>query len=161
MSVTIITTGGTIDKIYFDAKNDYHIGTPQAPKILERAGVTLDTPLIPLFRKDSLEITDADRALIRDAVQQQSGDKIVITHGTDTMAKTGEYLKGIAGKTIVLMGAMYPAEFRDSDAVFNLGAAVIAAQTLPEGVYIAMNGRIFDPANCVKNIAENRFEERG
>lgn len=161
MSVTIITTGGTIDKIYFDAKNDFHIGQPQAPKILERAGVTLDTPIIPLFRKDSLEMTDADRALVVEAAKTAEGTKIVITHGTDTMAKTGMALKGIRGKTIVLMGAMYPAEFRDSDAVFNLGAAVMAAQTLPEGVYIAMNGRVFDPERCVKNIAENRFEEIG
>ncbi|AFU98216.1 asparaginase domain-containing protein [Simiduia agarivorans] len=159
MSVTIITTGGTIDKIYYDAKNDYHIGQPQAPKILERAGVTLDTPLIPLFRKDSLDITDEDRALIRSTVEQQPGHNIVITHGTDTMTKTGVFLQGIKGKTIVLMGAMYPAEFRDSDAVFNLGAAIMAAQTLPEGVYIAMNGRVFNPAKCVKNVAENRFEE--
>ena len=159
MSVTIISTGGTIDKIYYDAKNDYHIGQPQAPKILARAGVTLDTPLISLFRKDSLDITDDDRALLRKTIEEQRGTKIVITHGTDTMAKTGTYLKGIAGKTIVLMGAMYPAEFRDSDAVFNLGAAVMVAQTLPEGVYIAMNGRVFDPERCVKNIAENRFED--
>lgn len=159
MSVTIITTGGTIDKIYYDAKNDYHIGQPQAPKILERAGVTLDTPLIPLFRKDSLDITDEDRTLIRKTVEEQPGHNIVITHGTDTMTKTGVFLQGIQGKTIVLMGAMYPAEFRDSDAVFNLGAAIMAAQTLPEGVYIAMNGRVFNPAHCTKNVAENRFEE--
>jgi L-asparaginase len=159
MSVTIITTGGTIDKIYYDAKNDYHIGQPQAPKILERAGVTLDTPIIPLFRKDSLDITDADRALVRKTAEAQTGHNIVVTHGTDTLTKTGLALKGIKGKTIVLMGAMYPAEFRDSDAVFNLGAAVMAAQTLPEGVYIAMNGRVFDPGNCVKNVADNRFEE--
>lgn len=160
MSVTIITTGGTMDKIYYDAKNDYHIGQPQAPKILERVGVTLDTPLIPLFRKDSLDITDEDRALVRKTVEEQTGHNIVITHGTDTMTKTGAALKNIPGKTIVLMGAMYPAEFRDSDAVFNLGAAVMAAQLLPEGVYIAMNGRIFNPETCVKNVAENRFEEK-
>jgi L-asparaginase len=121
--------------------------------------VTLDIPIIPLFRKDSLDMTDEDRALVRDAVENAEGKKIVITHGTDTMAKTGIALKGISGKTIVLMGAMYPAEFRDSDAVFNLGAAVMAAQTLPEGVYIAMNGRVFDPERCVKNIEKNCFEE--
>lgn len=159
MSVTIITTGGTLDKIYYDAKNDYHIGEPQAPKILARAGVTLDTPIVPLFRKDSLDITDEDRALIYQTVLTSTATKIVITHGTDTMAKTGCLLKSISGKTIVLMGAMYPAEFRDSDATFNLGAAIMAAQTLPEGVYIAMNGRIFDPEKCIKNIDQSRFED--
>ena len=158
MSVTIITTGGTLDKIYFDAKDDYHIGPPQAPGILKSAGVTLDTALIPLLRKDSLEITADDRALIRNTVEQQTGKSIVITHGTDTMAETGVALNGVVGKTVVLVGAMQPAEFRDSDAIFNLGAAVMAAQTLPEGVYIAMNGRVFDPNNCKKNLTKKCFE---
>lgn len=160
MSVTIITTGGTIDKIYFDAKDDFHIGAPKAPSILERAGVALDTPMLPLFRKDSLELTDEDRAAIRATVEDQAAKCIVITHGTDTMTKTGIALKGIAGKTVVLVGSMTPADFRDSDAVFNLGAAVMAAQTLPDGVYIAMNGRVFDPAHCVKNLSKSCFELR-
>jgi L-asparaginase len=89
-----------------------------------------------------------------------SGDKFIITHGTDTMTATGQTLKGIEGKTIVLVGSMYPAEFRDSDADFNLGAAFMAVQTLPHGVYIVMNGCVFDPDKCTKNVAESRFESR-
>ncbi len=160
MSLSIITTGGTIDKIYYDAKSDYKIGEPQVTKILQRAGATLETEIIPVLRKDSLEITEEDRALIRRSAEQAQGDKIVITHGTDTMVQTGLALKGIAGKCIVLVGAMYPAEFRNSDADFNLGAAIAAAQILPEGVYILMNGQVFDPEHCVKNVAESRFESR-
>ncbi len=160
MSLTIITTGGTIDKIYYDAKSDYKIGDPQASKILQRAGSTLKTDIVSVLRKDSLEITDQDRALIRRSAEQAQGDKIVITHGTDTMVQTGMALKGIPGKTIVLVGAMYPAEFRNSDADFNLGAAIAAAQILAEGVYILMNGQVFDPEHCVKNVAESRFEAR-
>jgi len=160
MTLTIITTGGTIDKIYYDAKSDFKIGEPQAPQILARSGASITTHLLPLLRKDSLDLDDSDRALIRTAVQNCPSEKIVITHGTDTMVQTGMALKGIAGKTLVLVGAMYPAEFRNSDADFNLGAAIMAAQLLPEGVYIVMNGQVFDPDQCVKNIAESRFEVR-
>jgi len=160
MTLCIITTGGTLDKIYYDAKNDYHIGEPKAPKILARAGITLPITLIPLLRKDSLELTDTDRALIRSTVAESSSDKFIITHGTDTMTATGQTLKGIEGKTIVLVGSMYPAEFRDSDADFNLGAALMAVKILPNGVYIVMNGCVFDPDECIKNVAESRFELR-
>jgi L-asparaginase len=114
---------------------------------------------MPLLRKDSLDISEQDRQLIRTAIEELLGRRIVITHGTDTMVKTALALQGLPAKTIVLVGAMQPAEFRDSDAIFNLGAAVMAAQTLPEGVYIAMNGRVFNPTNCVKIRSENRFEE--
>ena len=159
MNVVIITTGGTIDKIYFDAKDDYHIGKPQAPAILQRAGVTLDRPSIALLRKDSLELSKEDRVLIRNTEIAQDAKCIVITHGTDTLTKTAVELRGIKGKTIVLVGSMSPAEFRDSDATFNLGAAVMAAQILPEGVYIVMNGQVFDPEHCRKNVVEGRFEK--
>jgi L-asparaginase len=104
-------------------------------------------------------MTEADRALIRQRVAAEPCLRIVITHGTDTMTETARELLGSEGKTIVLTGAMQPARFRESDAVFNIGMAVGAAQSLPPGVYIAMNGRIFDPQRTRKNVAGHRFEE--
>ena len=159
MKIKIITTGGTIDKIYFDQKSEYQIGDPQADCLLERANVSLDYEVESLFRKDSLDLTDEDRELIRHKVESDPMQRIVITHGTDTMIKTAKILDNIPDKTIVLTGSMYPAKFRESDAVFNIGSAVTAVQVLPPGVYIAMNGRIFNPHKVRKNIELNRFEE--
>ena len=140
MTLKIFTTGGTIDKTYFDQKSEYQVGEPQASGVLERANVVLDYELVPIMQKDSLELTDADREIIRKAVEAAQESRMIITHGTDTMIKTARHLQAITGKTIVLTGSMYPAQYRDSDAVFNLGAAVTAAQILEPGVYIAMNG---------------------
>jgi L-asparaginase len=158
MRLKIFTTGGTIDKIYFDKKGQYEVGDPQAVGVLDRANVTFDYHVESILKQDSLDMTDADRQLVRRAVEGATEDRIIITHGTDTMVATAKMLEGLAGKTIVLTGSMYPAQFRDSDAVFNLGCAVIAAQTLRHGVYIAMNGQIFDPRTSVKNVDENRFQ---
>lgn len=158
MKLKIFTTGGTIDKIYFDKKSQYEVGDPQAGGVLNRANVTFDYHVESILKQDSLDMTDADRQLVRQAVEAAPEDRVVITHGTDTMIATAKVLDRVAGKTIVLTGSMYPAQFRDSDAVFNLGCAVIAAQTLPHGVYIAMNGQIFDPRASVKNVDQNRFE---
>ncbi len=159
MDIRIFTTGGTIDKVYFDKKSQYEIGDPQAGGVLERANVCFDYEVTSLLRQDSLDLTDEDRLKIKIAVQSAAEKHIVITHGTDTMIDTAKVLEGTPGKTIVLTGSMYPARFRDSDAVFNLGCAVVAAQTLPPGVYIAMNGCIFDPHSSQKNIQMNRFEK--
>ncbi len=159
MRLKIFTTGGTIDKIYFDKKSDYQVGDPQAGGVLERANVVMDYEVQSVTRKDSLDLTEQDRQLIRQAVESASEDHLVITHGTDTMIQTAGVLQGIKGKTIVLTGSMYPAQFRDSDAVFNIGCAITAAQILQPGVYIAMNGRIFDPQSSRKNVEMNRFEE--
>lgn len=156
--LTVITTGGTIDKVYFDAKSDYRIGAPQIADILSQLGVAFEFDVVPVLRKDSLDMTEADRAAIRDAVAKQPHRHILITHGTDTMVDTAQALAGIEGKTIVLTGALNPARFQGSDAVFNVGCAVGAVQTLGAGVWIAMNGRIWDPAHVRKNRAENRFE---
>lgn len=158
--IKIFTTGGTIDKIYFDKKSEYEVGDPQAGGVLERANVCFKYEVSSILRRDSLDLTDDDRQIVRKAVASTSEKKIVITHGTDTMIKTAEVLKEIPDKTIVLTGSMYPAQFRDSDAVFNLGCAVTAVQTLPLGVYIAMNGCIFDPALSLKNVKMNRFEAK-
>lgn len=159
MKIKIFTTGGTIDKIYFDQKSEFQVGDPQAAGVLERSNVVVAYEVESLFRKDSLDMTEEDRALIRSRVTSEPLKRIVITHGTDTMAETGKGLDKIPGKTIVLTGSMYPAEFRESDAVFNIGCAITAVQILPPGVYIAMNGRIFDPRHATKNVSLNRFEE--
>ncbi len=157
-SLLILTTGGTIDKIYFDEKSDFQVGEPQIGRILSEIGVAFRYRVIPLLRKDSLHLTDQDRALIRAVVEAQEESHVLITHGTDTMVKTAQALLGLPGKVIVLTGALNPALFRGSDAVFNIGTAVGAVQVLPEGVYIAMNGRIWDPRKVRKNAEANRFE---
>lgn len=154
----IVTTGGTIDKIYFDDKSDYQIGEPQIGRILEELGVGFRFTVIPILRKDSLHLDAQDRALIRQAIAAQPSRHVLVTHGTDTMVETARVLAEIPGKTIVLTGALNPARFRGSDAEFNIGAAVGAVQCLPPGVYIAMNGRIWNPARVRKNVAANRFE---
>jgi L-asparaginase len=154
----IITTGGTIDKIYFDDKSDYQVGEPQISQILHAMHVAFDFEVTALMRKDSLHLTDADRQLIRAAVQASNCRHILITHGTDTMVETAAVLDDVSDKTIVLTGALNPARFRDSDAIFNIGCAVGAVQALPAGVYIAMNGKVWDPQQVRKNARENRFE---
>lgn len=154
----IITTGGTIDKIYFDDKSDYQIGEPQIGRILEELGVGFRFTVIPILRKDSLHLGDDDRALIRSAISAQDCQHILVTHGTDTMVETAKVLTGLGDRTIVLTGALNPARFRGSDAEFNIGTAVGAVQCLPPGVYIAMNGRVWNPDKVRKNVAANRFE---
>ncbi|WP_297833282.1 asparaginase domain-containing protein [Thermomonas sp.] len=157
-NLLIVTTGGTIDKIYFDAKSDYQVGEPQIGGILEEYRVAFRFHVIPLLRKDSLFVTDADRQLLRATIAAQEESRVLVTHGTDSMVQTAEALAGIPGKTIVLTGALNPARFEGSDAVFNIGCAVGAVQSLPEGVYIAMNGRIWNPRKVRKNVEANRFE---
>ena len=159
MKIKIFTTGGTIDKIYFDQKSEYQVGDPQANGVLERANVVLNYEIESIIRKDSLDLTDEDRELIRQKAASTLLKRIVITHGTDTMIDTAKVLKNISGKTIVMTGSMYPAQFRDSDAGFNIGCAVTAVQILKPGVYIVMNGRIFKPHHVRKNVELNRFEE--
>ena len=161
MPIMIYTTGGTIDKTYFDQKSAYQVGEPQASGVLERANVVVDYELVPIMQKDSLELDDSDREKIRAIIESDPSERVIVTHGTDTMIETARYLKQVPNKTIVLTGSMYPAQYRDSDAVFNLGCALVAAQILGHGVYIAMNGRLFDPQNSVKNVALNRFEGKG
>ena len=157
-NLLIVTTGGTIDKVYFDAKSDYQVGEPQIGRILQELGVAFRFHVIPLLRKDSLFVDDADRQLLRATIAAQAEQQVLVTHGTDSMVQTGAVLKSIEGKTIVMTGALSPARFRGSDAEFNIGCAIGAVQSLPPGVYIAMNGRIWDPQKVRKNVAANRFE---
>jgi len=157
----IVTTGGTIDKIYFDDKSDFQVGDPQIGRMLEELGVAFRYRVIPIIRKDSLHITDEDRELIRATIAAQPARHVLLTHGTDSMVETAKVLATIPDKTIVLTGALSPARFRGSDAEFNIGTAVGAVQSKPPGVYVAMNGRIWDPLKVRKNVEANRFEPLG
>ena len=156
--LSIVTTGGTIDKIYFDDKSTFQIGAPQIGDILQALGVAFTFDVVPVLRKDSLHMDDHDRATIREAIAQQPHRHVLVTHGTDTMVETAQALADLRGKVIVLTGALNPALFKGSDAVFNIGCAVGAVQTLSDGIYIAMNGRIWDPSRVRKNRDANRFE---
>jgi L-asparaginase len=154
----IITTGGTIDKTYFDDKSDYQIGEPQISQILHAMHVAFDFEVIALMRKDSLHMGEKERQLVKATIETSDASQVLITHGTDTMVETASILDDIENKTIVLTGALNPARFRDSDAIFNIGCAVGAVQSLPGGVYIAMNGKVWVPKTVRKNRKENRFE---
>lgn len=156
--IKILTVGGTIDKIYFDAASEFKIGEPQIAEVLREAGVTASYAIESLMRKDSLEMDDADRAQVAQAVAAQSCQRILITHGTDTMADTARALGDCGDKTVVFTGAMQPARFRVTDAVFNIGFALGVLNALPPGVYLAMNGQVFDPAHVHKNRTAMRFE---
>jgi L-asparaginase len=156
--LTVIATGGTIDKIYFDDKSSFQVGAPQIGEILEQLGVAFAFDVIPIMRKDSLHITDDDRELVRRTIAAQPARHVLVTHGTDTMVETALVLEAITGKVIVLTGSLNPARFAGSDAVFNIGTAVGAVQSLPDGVYLAMNGRVWNPKRVRKNVAANRFE---
>jgi L-asparaginase len=158
MKIKFFTTGGTIDKVYFDAKSEYDVGPPQVIEVLKDANVAFDYEVESLLRKDSLDLTDEDRQLIHQRIAAEPCDRIVITHGTDTMIETAKTLTGIPGKTIVLTGSMQPARFRVTDATFNIGSAIAAVQSLGPGVYLAMNGRILDPHKARKNREKNVFE---
>lgn len=156
--VKIFCTGGTIDKVYFDALSEYKIGDPVVSGILKEALANFSYDIESIIKKDSLEITDEDREIIFDRVSKESCKHILITHGTDTMIDTAQRLQEVTGKTIVLTGAMQPARFRKTDAIFNVGYAIAAAQHLGPGVYLAMNGQIFTPDAVQKNRAAAQFE---
>ena len=158
MRIKFITTGGTIDKIYFDAMSQFEVGETQVNHILTEGMVAFEYEIHSLMHKDSLEMTTEDRELIRTFLQQDDGKRYVVTHGTDTMVETANALSGIAGKHVVLTGALSPARFKSTDAIFNIGLAVAAVQTVEPGVYIAMSGQVFPAAEVRKNREENRFE---
>lgn len=158
MKIKVFTTGGSIDKIYSTRESNFVVDEPQVFAIFQDANVGFDFEIESLTRKDSLELSDSDRQLIAHKVRSTPEKYILITHGTDTMISTALELIGISGKVIVLTGAMQPAAFKYSDAPFNIGGAVVALQTLPEGVYLVMNGKVFDPRHARKNMALDRFE---
>ncbi len=158
MQIAIFTTGGTIDKVYFDAKGNYHVGAPMVRELLVHARLPEMPVITELLRKDSLEMTEGDRRSVRAAVQACPAARILITHGTDTMVATARSLGGIEGKTIVLTGALQPGRFSDSDAAFNLGLAFGAVQLCSAGVYVVANGTVFPADRVRKNLELNCFE---
>lgn len=158
MNLKIFSMGGTIDKIYFDDLSDYAVGEPQAGEILKEANVTFPFEVEEVLRKDSLHLTDEDRQLLRSRVLAHPGRYVLITHGTDSMVQSAKVLMDIADKVIVFTGAMSPARFKGTDAVFNVGCAVGAVQALPPGVYISMSGQVFRADKVRKNRDAGRFE---
>lgn len=156
--ILVLTTGGTIDKVYFDALSSYQVGETQLGKVLEIARVAVPFEIRELLRKDSLELDDADRDAIAAAVADARTARIVITHGTDTMTETAKVLAAaVPGKTIVLTGALSPARFAETDANFNLGMAFATAQVAPAGVWIAMSGQVFDGLKVRKDRDAGKF----
>jgi len=153
----IFTTGGTIDKVYFDALSEFQVGETAMDAILREANIGFDYALTSLMKKDSLELTDEDRTRIAEAIQNAPETAVLVTHGTDTMVQSAGVLGDLSGKTVVFTGAMQPASLRSTDAVFNIGFAIAATQILPAGVYIAMNGRVFDPEAVVKDRSAQKF----
>lgn len=159
MKVKIFTTGGSIDKFYSTKESDFIVGEPTINQILTESNVTLEYEIESLLKKDSLDINDKDRHIIFEKVKAEPIRHIVITHGTDTMIQTAQLLSQIRDKVIVLTGAMQPSAFKTSDAAFNIGGAILSVQILPAGVYIAMNGCIFNPQESIKNLQLDRFEK--
>lgn len=155
--IAVVTTGGTIDKAYFDALSEYQVGESVIGRLLTIAQVTKPYRLIELLRKDSLELTDEDRARLKETVAALPERRVVITHGTDTMTQSASAFSSIKDKTIVFTGALAPARFAESDASFNLGMAFAAAQCLPSGVYITMNGQVFEATHVRKDRGGSRF----
>lgn len=160
MAIRIFITGGTFDKEYNELNGKLYFKDTQMHDLLEMGRSRLDVEIRTLMMIDSLEMTDEDRELIAHQCNQCEEKQIVITHGTDTMSITAEMLeKNVKDKTIVLTGAMIPIKFGSSDGLFNLGGALAFAQTLPQGVYVAMNGRCFRAGNVRKNKETGVFEE--
>ncbi len=154
----IFTTGGTLDKMYFDALSEFQIGDPVVGPILESMNVGFEFCVDELMRLDSLDMTDEHRQIIQQRVSDTDAEYILIMHGTDGMVETAGWLGEIANKKIIFTGAMQPAAFTDTDAVFNIGCAVGAIQMVEDGVYIVMNGQVFAADKVVKNRAGQCFE---
>jgi L-asparaginase len=160
ISIRIFVTGGTFDKEYNELTGELFFKETHLPEMLNRARSTLDVTVRTLMMIDSLNMSDEDRELIAHQCRAAHEDKIIITHGTDTMSVTARVLaEKVKDKTIVLTGAMIPYKFGSSDGFFNLGGALAFAQTLPHGVYVAMNGRAFTWDNVRKNRQTGQFEE--
>ena len=161
MSIKILITGGTFDKEYDELHGTLYFKDTHLPEMLKLGRSRLETHLRTVMMIDSLEMTDADRHLILENCRQSPENKIIITHGTDTMVETAQVLaQGIKDKTIVLTGAMVPYAFGSSDGLFNLGSALSFVQVLPPGIYIAMNGRYFTWDIVRKNRDKGEFEEK-
>ncbi len=162
MGIRIFITGGTFDKEYNELTGQLYFNDSHLPEMLDLGRNLAPVDVRTLMMVDSLEMTDDDRELIAEHCRKSKEDKIIITHGTDTMAETARLLsKKIRDKTVVLTGAMIPYKFGSSDGLFNLGSALAFVQTLLPGVYVAMNGRCFNGDNVRKNKETGVFEETG
>ncbi|MFO8078465.1 MAG: asparaginase domain-containing protein [Thermoplasmatota archaeon] len=160
MTVKILVTGGTFDKEYMELTGELIFKNTHVHEMLKLARCKTEIKIRTLMMIDSLEMTDYHRGIILEKCKNSNEDKIVITHGTDTMAKTAQYLgEHLTDKTIVLTGALIPYAFGSSDGLFNLGSALAFVQALPRGVYIAMNGKYFAYDNVRKNKITGEFEE--
>lgn len=160
--IRILVTGGTIDKQYNPLNGELIFTQSSIERMLAQSRSTVKAELEPLMLKDSLEMQDIDRELLSQRCNNSKETKIMITHGTDTMVESAQAIAEslTSGKTVVLLGAMVPYQFKESDALFNLGCAMSAVQILSPGVYITMNGQVFDHREVVKNRAIGEFEPR-
>jgi L-asparaginase len=162
MAIRVFVTGGTFDKEYDEIRGELYFKDTHLAEMMREGRCVLDLEIRTLMMIDSLAMSDADRRMIADNCGRATDDRIVITHGTDTMTETARVLAAeVEGKTIVLTGAMIPYAFGSSDGLFNLGSALSFVQVLPAGVYIAMNGRCFDWDDVRKNRETGRFESLG
>jgi L-asparaginase len=155
--IVVLTTGGTIDKTYFDALSKYQVGESVVQRLLEIGRVTCPFRIIEGMRKDSLDLTPEDRETLRAMVAELPATRVVITHGTDTMTETARVMASIRDKTIVFTGSLSPARFSESDATFNLGMAFATVQVAAPGVYIAMSGQVFRADKVRKDHTAGRF----
>ena len=159
MSIRIFVTGGTFDKEYNELTGELFFQDTHLPEMLKLGRSRVQVDIRTLMMIDSLEMTDMDRDLIARHCEEADEEQIIITHGTDTMSDTARLLsEKVPNKTIVLTGAMIPYKFGSSDGLFNLGSALAFVQTLPKGVYVAMNGKYFDGTNVRKNKRTGEFE---
>ena len=160
MSIKIIVTGGTFDKEYNELTGELFFNKTHVPEMLKLGRSRLKLNIVTLMMRDSLHMTDSDVNIILEECKVSKESKILITHGTDKMVNTANVLgKFIKEKTVVITGAIIPYAFGSSDGMFNLGSALAFVQVLPHGVYISMNGRIFNWDNARKNKENGNFEE--
>ncbi len=160
MRTRIFITGGTFDKEYNELTGQLYFNDSHLPEMLDLGRNLVPVEIRTLMMVDSLEMNDDDRNLIAEHCRKSAEDKIIITHGTDTMAETARILaEKVSNKTIVITGAMIPYKFGSSDGLFNLGSALAFVQTLPPGVYVVMNGRYFNAGRVRKNKETGVFEE--
>ena len=160
MAIKIIVTGGTFDKEYNELNGELYFNKTHVSEMLKLGRSRVELKIVTLMMRDSLNMTDSDVNIILEECRNSKEDKILITHGTDKMTNTAKVLgQSIKNKTVVLTGAIIPYAFGSSDGMFNLGSALAFVQTLPHGVYIAMNGRYFHNDNVSKNKQNGNFEE--
>ena len=156
----VLTTGGTLDKVYFDALSEFQVGEPVAANILMAMNVNFEYEVIEICRKDSLELTEQDRDKLKTTIESSDANHVLITHGTDTMVDSANHIGVQANKVIVFTGAMQPAAFSNTDAVFNIGTAIGAFSVAQSGTYIAMSGQVYPAGVVFKNYDSRRFESK-